>query len=249
MNADGSEEDVSGEHESGGTVIVELKELRLAGSGSTIGGELQLKGQNNKLRLHSQTYGNNMQREINHLDLQDNLNLTITEQSYNTIWNFHKLSGKGNITWKSGTVHWFSSRIVLDGSNSFEGTFTAERTDVDKQGRHYGTFVELAHNEALQNATLNMHGKETTEGKSMMTLAVNTDNAKLRGLIGDEYTAIYAGASIEGESKSGGPLKIAPSSVRSAKLTITGGGHMTSKVMCTAGKMIHIMDWTSLWME
>ena len=224
VNADGSEEDVSGEHESGGTVIVELKELRLAGSGSTIGGELKLKGQDNNLTLRSQTYGNNMQREINHLDLQDDLNLTITEQSYNTIWNFHKLSGKGNITWKSGTVHWFSSRIVLDGSNSFEGTFTAERTDVDKQGRHYGTFVELAHDEALQNATLIMHGKETTEGKSMMTLAVNTDNAKLRGLIGDEYTAIYAGASIEGESKSGGPLKIAPSSVRSAKLTITGGG-------------------------
>ena len=224
VNADGSEEDVSGEHESGGTVIVELKELRLAGSGSTIGGELKLKGQDNNLTLRSQTYGNNMQREINHLDLQDDLNLTITEQSYNTIWNFHKLSGKGNITWKSGTVHWFSSRIVLDGSNSFEGTFTAERTDVDKQGRHYGTFVELAHNEALQNATLIMHGKETTEGKSMMTLAVNTDNAKLRGLTGDEYTAIYAGASIEGESKSGGPLKIAPSSVRSAKLTITGGG-------------------------
>ena len=222
VNADGSEEDVSGEHESGGTVIVELKELRLAGSGSTIGGDLQLKGLNNNLTLRSQTYGNNMQREINHLDLQDDLNLTITEQSYNTIWNFHKLSGKGNITWKSGTVHWFSSRIVLDGSNSFEGTFTAERTDVDKQGRHYGTFVELAHDEALQKATLIMHGKETTEGKSIMTLAVNTDNAKLCGLIGNEYAAIYAGAAIEGESKSGGPLKKAPSSLRSAKLTITG---------------------------
>ena len=222
VNADGSEEDVSGEHESGGTVIVELKELRLAGSGSTIGGELKLKGQDNNLTLRSQTYGNNMQREINHLDLQDDLNLTITEQSYNTIWNFHKLSGKGNITWKSGTVHWFSSRIVLDGSNSFEGTFTAKRTDVDKQGRHYGTFVELAHDEALQKATLNMSGMKSGENLSMMTLAVNTDNAKLRGLIGDEYTAIYAGASIEGESKSGGPLKIAPSSVRSAKLTITG---------------------------
>ena len=224
VNADGSEEDVSGEHESGGTVIVELKELRLAGSGSTIGGELQLKGQNNDLTLRSQTYGNNMQREINHLHLQDNLNLTITEQSYNTIWNFHKLSGKGNITWNSGTVHWFSSRIVLDGSNSFDGMFAAKRTSADSLGRLYGTFVELAHDEALQNATLNMRGMKSGENLSMMTLAVNTDNAKLRGLIGDEYTAIYAGASIEGESKSGGPLKKAPSSLRSAKLTITGGG-------------------------
>ena len=222
VNADSSEEDVSGEHESGGTVIIELKELRLAGSGSTIGGELNLEGQNNKLRLHSQTYGNNMQREINHLHLQDNLELTISEQSYNTIWTFHNLTGTGNITWNSGTVHWFSSRIVLDGSNSFDGMFAAKRTSADSLGRLYGTFVELAHDEALQKATLNMSGMKSGENLSMMTLAVNTDNAKLRGLIGDEYTAIYAGASIEGESKSGGPLKIAPSSVRSAKLTITG---------------------------
>ena len=222
INADDSEGD--GGQVSGGTVVVELKELRLAGSGSTIGGELKLKGQDNNLTLRSQTYGNNMQREINHLHLQDNLNLTITEQSYNTIWNFHNLTGKGNITWKSGTVHWFSSRIVLDGSNSFEGTFTAERTSVDKQGRHYGTFVELAHDEALQNATLIMHGKETTEGKSIMTLAVNTDNAKLLGLDGDVHTAVCAGASIEGESQAATPLKTPPVSVRTATLTITGDG-------------------------
>ncbi len=220
INANGSEE----EELSSGRVDVGLKELRLTGSGSTIGGELNLEGQNNKLRLHSQTYGNNMQREINHLHLQDNLELTISEQSYNTIWTFHNLTGSGNITWNSGTVHWFSSRIVLDGSNSFDGMFAAKRTSADSLGRLYGTFVELAHDEALQNATLNMSGMKSGENLSMMTLAVNTDNAKLRGLIGDEYTAIYAGASIEGESKSGGPLKKAPSSVRSAKLTITGGG-------------------------
>ena len=223
INADDGDDD--GGHVPGGTVDVALKELRLYGSGSsTIGGKLNMLGQEGKLILSSWEARNNTIREISSMNLADNLHLTIKEQTWNTIWNIHKLTGNGDITWESETVHWFSARIVLDGSNDFRGDFTAKRTKVDTAERLYSTFVELAHDEALQHATLIMHGKETTEGKSMMTLAVNTDNAKLLGVNGNERAAIYAGASIEGESKAATPLKTEPHSVRSAMLTVTGEG-------------------------
>lgn len=233
INADGSEEGASGEQASGGNVDVELKELRLQSRSSiTIGGTLNLVGQENQtshkkeLILSSGGGADNMERDISHIDVAEGLALTIQEESWNTIWNIHKLTGKGDIRWNSKTQHWYSARIVLDGSNDFEGTFKAERTAADTSGRLYGSFVELAHDEALQKATLEMlgkeAGKETDSARSMMTLALNTDNAKLLGLKGNELTAIYAGASIEGESKTGAPLKTAPYSVRSATLTITG---------------------------
>lgn len=227
INADGSEEGASDGQTSGGNVDVELNELRLqSGSSIAIGGTLNLKGPGNKLILSSWGSANNMERDISHMNVEKGLALTIQEDSWNTIWNIHKLTGEGNITWNSKTQHWFSSRIVLDGSNDFEGTFKAERTAADSAGRLYGSFVELAHDEALQKATLEMlgkeAGKETDSARSMMTLALNTDNAKLLGLKGNELTAIYAGASIEGESKTGAPLKTAPYSVRNATLTITG---------------------------
>lgn len=227
INADGSEEGASGGQASGGNVDVELSELRLQNvTGTTIGGTLNLKGQNGKLILSSwrgaNVAGNNMMREINHMDVAKGLALTIQEESWNTIWNIHKLTGEGNITWNSTASHWYSSRIVLDGSNDFKGTFKAERTAADTSGRLYGSFVELAHDEALQNATLEMLGMGTDKGLSVMTLALNTDNAKLLGLNGNEHTAIYAGASIEGESQAATPLKTDPHSVRSATLTITG---------------------------
>ena len=227
INADGSEEGASGGQETGGNVDVELSELRLQNvTGTTIGGTLNLKGQNGKLILSSwrgaNVAGNNMMREINHMDVAKGLALTIQEESWNTIWNIHKLTGEGNIRWNSTASHWYSSRIVLDGSNDFKGTFKAERTAADTSGRLYGSFVELAHDEALQNATLEMLGMQTDKGLSMMTLALNTDNAKLLGLNGNEHTAIYAGASIEGESQAATPLKTDPHSVRSATLTITG---------------------------
>ena len=229
INADGSEEGASGEQASGGNVDVELKELRLQSRSSiTIGGTLNLVGQENQtshkkeLILSSWGSANNMERDISHMNVEKGLALTIQEDSWNTIWNIHKLTGKGDIRWNSKTQHWYSARIVLDGSNDFEGTFKAERTAADTSGRLYGSFVELAHDEALQHATLEMLGMQTDKGLSMMTLALNTDNAKLLGLKGNELTAIYAGASIEGESKTGAPLKTAPYSVRSATLTITG---------------------------
>lgn len=230
INADGSEEGASGGQETGGNVDVELNELRLQSGGSiAIGGTLNLKGLGNGLILSSGGSANNMERNISHMSVEKGLALTIQEDSWNTIWNIHKLTGEGNITWNSKTVHWYSARMVLDGSNDFKGTFKAERTAADEAGRLYGSFVELAHDEALQDATLEMLGKQTDKGLSMMTLALNTDNAKLPGLKGNELTAIYAGASIEGESKTGAPLKTEPHSVRNATLTITGNGEYDFK--------------------
>lgn len=214
-------------NDSGGTINVSAPEMSLRSTdGTTIGGHLNLQGEAGEMTLVSETAADNMQREFNHLNLAKDLQLTLAERSRNTIWNIHHLSGSGAMTWNANTVHWYSSRMVLDGSNSFDGTLTVQRTTADKteNGRLYGTFAELAHDEALQHATLILNGLETAEGKSVVTLAVNTDNAKLRGLSGNEQSAIYAGASVEGDAVDAAPLKTAPISVRQATLTITGAG-------------------------
>ncbi|MDO5449881.1 MAG: hypothetical protein Q4F30_03215 [Akkermansia sp.] len=214
-------------NEEGGSLDVELRELRLQGSGGiTIGGTVDLKGQGGNLRLTSHGARDNTTREISHLNL-NSLNLTLWEESWNTIWNLHKLTGDGSITWDSHTTHWYSARLVLDGENTFTGSLIAKRTYDADQSRTYSSYLELAHDKAAQNMDVELIGRND---KNRMTLAVNTENAAMRSLKGDALTAIYAGVSVEGSGNSGAAstlFQATPQSTRHATLTITGESDAT----------------------
>ena len=210
-------------NEEGGEIEVALRELRLQGSGGTsIGGTMDLQGQGRNLVLSSWGARDNTTREINHLNLAAGLHLTINEESWNTIWNIHKLTGEGEITWNSKTTHWYSACLVLDGENDFSGKLIANRTYDRDQSRTYSSYLELAHDKAAQNMDVELHGHDTS---NRMTLAVNAENAAMRSLAGDELTSIYAGVSVEGSGNSDAAsalFQATPQSTRRATLTITG---------------------------
>lgn len=208
-------------NESGGTLDIRASKLVLFnqgdGNAQTIGGTLSVSGP--AVTLQSSGSNNNMLREIAHLNIAPNTDLTISEESWNTIWKIHQLTGEGNMVWNSGTTHWFSARLVLDGEEDFNGNITFRRTRNDAN-RAYGAYLELAHDKAAQNATVTLTGASAT---GMATLAVNTENAQIVSLTGNQFSHLYAGESIAGE-KEGTPLKNAPQSTRAATLTLTGGG-------------------------
>lgn len=104
-----------------------------------------------------------------------------------------------------------ASRLILNGDNQFNGNVVAKRI---ANGSGFSTFVELAHDNALKNATLDM---QSISG-STMALAINTSNAKIKGLTGDENAYAYSGASSD--------IKLDSAREGDGKntLTITGSG-------------------------
>ena len=104
-----------------------------------------------------------------------------------------------------------SSRLILTDEGSFNGTLVAWRTE---NGLAYNSYVELAHDKALQNATLQLEGYSGAN----MALAVNTDNAQIRGLNGNEHTLAYGGESYRVNQEA------PPTSTRNSILSITGDG-------------------------
>lgn len=158
-------------------------------------------------------------------------NLSLEESKNQAVWKINNLQASENstLTWNAsrttesnynvdtGEEYWGhvsvtnSSRLILKGENSFNGTIVAKRT---ADGRAYNSYVELAHDKALQYGTLDMQGYSGAN----MALAVNTDNARIQGLIGNEYTLAYGGES------SSINLDTAPTSTRDSILSITGSG-------------------------
>lgn len=205
-----------------GTVSVYAKQLNINNQATAnIGGTLSFDAQTDQT-LYSDRSNNNTTRNIAKLNISggENKKLTITERTWNTIWNIAELTGEGKFEWNSSTTHWYSSRIVLNGENDFEGIIQANRTRGEKNDRAYASYLELAHDMAAQKADVILSGKN---GDNYMTLAVNTDNAQMKSLTGNEYTALYAGESLKGEQNvTGNGLNSAPSSTRCATLTITG---------------------------
>ena len=216
-------------NDSNGLVNLQARELQFGNSeGISIGGVLDLQGNGSgAVKLYNTAAANNMVVDIKQLVVHKDAAVTLDERTWNTIWNLHSLTGEGSVTWDSRTNHWYSSRLVLDGANGFEGTVLARRLQVDTAGRDYSTYVELAHDQALQHAALSLEGKAENGRTSYMALAVNTANATLKGLNGNGQTVMYAGAAVEGESTAATPLKSAPDSVRSATLTVTGSDDYT----------------------
>ncbi len=159
-------------------------------------------------------------------------NLTLSETTNQAEWRISHLESTGNetLTWEAShtvtsrytvdvesaasaytVTDVNSSRLIIDGESSFAGTVRAVRT---ANGMAYNSYVELAHDKALQNATLDLQGYQGAN----MALAVNTDNARIEGLVGNEHTVAYAGASYRVNQDA------APTSTRNSTLTITGDG-------------------------
>lgn len=159
-------------------------------------------------------------------------NLTLSETTNQAEWRISHLESTGNETlrWeasKAKTSRYTvdvesaaaaytvtdvnSSRLIINGESSFAGTVQAVRT---ANGKAYNSYVELAHDKALQNATLDLQGYQGAN----MALAVNTDKAEIKGLNGNEHTVAYGGASYRVNQDS------APVSTRDSVLSITGDG-------------------------
>ena len=66
--------------------------------------------------------------------------LSLTEVSWNTIWNIHELTGDGDIRWTSTATHSTPSVMRLDGEGSFSGDITVLRTN-DYAARRFQAFV------------------------------------------------------------------------------------------------------------
>lgn len=173
-------------------------------------------------------------REFDHLQVNAGKTLSLTEVSWNTIWNIHELTGDGDIRWTSTATHSTPSVMRLDGEGSFSGDITVLRTN-DYAARRFQAFVELQHDKAAQNATLVLAGDHANAG---VALAVNTDNAHIAGLqnyagTDASTTNAYVIAGPPPANTSGND----PVSGRSATLTFTGSGECTF-----SGKIGHAAD-------
>lgn len=213
-------------YNSGGTLQVEATEMKFTNNYSTIttSGTLELlssdAGSDVAINFAG-TYSQGAQElKFNRIKI-DNKNLSLEENgSRNAIFTIGSLDGSGTVTWKadlntsttsSGTTTAHSSRLVFNNEGDFTGTVTAKRT---ANGNGYNTFLELAHENALKNATLDLQG---ISGGNV-ALAVNTSNTKIKGLNGNEYAVAYGGAA------SATPLSDAPTTTNDATLTLTGAG-------------------------
>ena len=162
--------------------------------------------------------------------------LKLSENTNQAEWRIKSLQSTGNetITWEasktkvSNYVYKIddmedpkritdenSSRLIISDEGSFNGTLEAKRT---ANGLAYNSYVELAHDKALQNATLDLQGYNG----SNMALAVNTDNARIKGLNGNEHTLAYGGESYRVSYRVN--QEEAPTSTRNSTLSITGDG-------------------------
>lgn len=124
---------------------------------------------------------------INRITMEQK-NLVLQENTTNNAqFTIGSLDGSGTVTWNATKNTNHSSRLILNGEGNFIGKLTANRAS---NGSNYNSFVELAHDKALQNATLELNGMTG----SPMSLAVNTANAQVKGLTGNEYSHAYSGA-------------------------------------------------------
>ncbi len=232
-------------NESGGIIDLQASRLSFNRGGSdpvNVGGTVRITGGDTaaaRRTLFSSGSSNNMTRNINHLDINGGY-AGIAEESWNTVWNIHSLTGNGDFLWNSSTTHWYSARIVLDGENTFDGKFTAQRTGGDSGNRRYQAYVELAHDRAAQNMDMDIQGRNTN---NYMSLAVNTENATVRSLSGNTHSVLYAGAARVGEENDKGtPLATAPVSTRNATLTITGNKDATFSGVVAGGESTEEVD-------
>ncbi len=203
-----------------------------------IKGILDLSDEVTKLQSASKAYVQELRFDTLKLNGQD---ITLEETTYQAAWRIKDIRANDNTTVTWNTTHTTestyrlsvydpindltnyvnvnetnSSRLILEGENSFTGKIIANRTS---NGAAYNSYVELAHDRALQHGTLELNGY----AGSTMALAVNTDNARIHGLTGNEHSLAYSGASSRIN------LTSAPTGDGKNTLTIIGSGNYEYK--------------------
>ena len=175
----------------GALLYVDAPQLTLdSNKGVYITGTLQFAG---NAKLYSNGTAAGMTRNISHLALADNSNFVLEENSGTSYWAIDSLTGSGTFQWNSGTNQYengggTASRVVLKGENDYTGHIILNRT-TEYSSHTHGAYIELDHNKAAQNADITLTGKSTNGWAS---LAINTDNATIKGLNGNEYGYVLA---------------------------------------------------------
>lgn len=163
------------------------------------------------LEIYSNANGE-LERSISQLDIAGS-KVTLNERTWKTIWNIDSLTGEGELHWNSETTHYNTSRLILKGDGGFTGTISLERIR-NNASRTHGAFIELASDTAAKNAVISLSG---TNANSVASLAVNTHNATIKGLVGNEHSYVYAGESMDAAELSGDSR---PPSTRNATLVV-----------------------------
>ncbi len=170
--------------------------------------------------------GDNMTRVLTNVSVAANNTLELQQQTWNTVWDIRELSGAGNLTWQASTNHNKSTILKVSGDGSdFTGVLKVVRNyseESQNTARPYQAFLQLDSDAAVQGAVVNLDVTSTTTSKAHIAMAVNTSNAKLQGLVGDEYTHLYAGSAREDATN-----KNVPASTANKTLTITGSDDYT----------------------
>lgn len=200
-------------------IVVGTPELHFA-SNSAVRVDGTLRATQN-LRLYSNGTATDMARNIATLQVDNGASITLDERTWNTVWNIGNLNGEGNLVWNSNTTHSNNSRLVLSAEGNFTGDIRLDRNLAHAERTH-GAIIELAHDRAAQNATITLEGAGST---AVASLAVNTADARIKGLNGNAHSYVYAGpaqvaAAITGDER--------PATTRAATLgidTATGSSY------------------------
>lgn len=153
----------------------------------------------------------------------------LTQNSWNTFWNIGSLN-KGTVdaartlTWEMRANHWTNSVLTLTDAGTFDGTFTANRTNVTGDNGSYQAYVEIAHADALKSAVLNATGA----GNAYMTIALNAATINLAGLQGNANSIMIAGGANKNYgSSSSRQGTVTPTSSGTSHLVITNKDNAT----------------------
>ncbi|MBR5522070.1 MAG: autotransporter-associated beta strand repeat-containing protein [Akkermansia sp.] len=162
-------------------------------------------------------------------------NGTVNENAKAAVtWTVESLSGAGTLKWDSWSYHDFkSSQLVLKGDGSgFTGEIFLNRR-FDTRNGPYQTYLVLASDDAAKKATVRLKGNAANGTAS---LAVNTANANVGGLISDTAHAhLYAGAAPSTHNAG------QQASTAANTLTITGAGEYTfSGTVGKSGEHAHL---------
>lgn len=164
-----------------------------------------------------------MLKHFEHINIsrKDALNtrtLFLEDTTWNTIWKIDQLTGDGDLVWNSDTTHSRTARVLLGGDGGFSGNITMNR-NFDAAARRYQAYMEIASDNAVSSATINLLGSLANSNAS---LAINTANAKIGGLNGNANSLLLSGAAPVGSAGTEAPASTALNS-----LTVTGNGNYT----------------------
>lgn len=214
----------------GGTINLQSNRLQLAsGTAIEIAGTLQV---SNDATIYTSGSKDDMERTIEHLHITGGKTAILSEESWNTIWNIDNLTGEGTLKWDSNTTHEFNSRMVLQGNGGFTGTIQMDRR-YENTERTHGAYLVLASDNVAKNADIKLNGRSA---RAVATMAINTNNAAMKGLTGNEHSYVYAGTYVEDAAMSG---EERPATTRHATITIDTEAATTHTY---AGQLGHSSD-------